>query len=56
MRQGSLKAWKTEQDAIKMEEDEKERARSAKRSVKSAKKVRENLHFVQTGNSGLLLQ
>ena len=38
VREGSLKAWKLEQDKIKAEEDEKERVRSAKRS-KSPKKV-----------------
>lgn len=40
IRDGSLKAWKMEQDKIKAEEDEKERIKSAKRS-KSPKKKEE---------------
>ncbi|KAL4233858.1 Sperm-associated antigen 17 [Mactra antiquata] len=40
IRDGSLKAWKIEQDKLKAEEDEKERVRSAKRS-KSPKAKKE---------------
>ena len=44
VRDGSLKAWKMEQDKIRAEEDERERVRSAKRS-KSPKKVRMKISY-----------
>lgn len=40
VRANSLKAWKEEQDRIKAEEDEKERAQSAKRARSAQKRVR----------------
>ena len=39
VRANSLKAWKEEQDRIKAEEEEKERAASAKRAKSATKKV-----------------
>jgi hypothetical protein len=39
IREGSLKAWKIEQDKIKSEEEEKERVKSAKRSKSPKSKV-----------------
>ncbi|WAR08114.1 SPG17-like protein [Mya arenaria] len=51
IRDGSLKAWKIEQDRIKGEEDEKERVRSAKRT-KSPKAKKEEDTKKRPGSRG----
>ena len=44
VRQGSLKAWKEEQDRVKAEEDEKEKLKNEKRARSAQKKV--NQHYI----------